>query len=174
MAVAETLVRGLARLLQDAGKCWPPRASPGRVVSVRPVCGRSRPGLSFPFLAGDLVLDGSSTLTLLTSTLQHLTQVFEQHLGSRNQNRGFVALPSHPAETAAILQAQFLFDVLQKTHSLKVCTYPVLQGGPVEVAGTTSEQPPLVPIAPVWPTGSMGQMALTGLLRGVVAQHDSL
>ncbi|XP_072731604.1 serine/threonine-protein kinase 11-interacting protein isoform X1 [Ciconia boyciana] len=87
MAAAETLVRGLARLLQDAG---------------------------------DLVLDGSSTLTLLTPTLQHLTQVFEQHLGSRNQNRGFVALPSHPAETAAILQAQFLFDVLQKTHSLKL------------------------------------------------------
>ncbi|XP_066179003.1 serine/threonine-protein kinase 11-interacting protein [Sylvia atricapilla] len=90
-AAAETLVRGLARLLQDAG---------------------------------DLVLDGSSTLTLLTSTLQHLTQVFEQHLGSRNQNRGFVALPSHPAETAAILQAQFLFDVLQKTHSLKLVHVP--------------------------------------------------
>ncbi|NXU41372.1 S11IP protein, partial [Drymodes brunneopygia] len=73
---------------------------------------------------GDLVLDGSSTLTLLTSTLQHLTQVFEQHLGSRNQNRGFVALPSHPADTAAILQAQFLFDVLQKTHSLKLIHVP--------------------------------------------------
>ncbi|NXX56580.1 S11IP protein, partial [Scopus umbretta] len=73
---------------------------------------------------GDLVLDGSSTLTLLTSTLQHLTQVFEQHLGSRNQNRGFVALPSHPAETAAILQAQFLFDVLQKTCSLKLVHVP--------------------------------------------------
>ncbi|NXN52053.1 S11IP protein, partial [Rynchops niger] len=69
-------------------------------------------------------LDGSSTLTLLTPTLQHLTQVFEQHLGSRNQNRGFVALPSHPAETAAILQAQFLFDVLQKTHSLKLVHVP--------------------------------------------------
>ncbi|NXY82104.1 S11IP protein, partial [Alcedo cyanopectus] len=73
---------------------------------------------------GDLVLDGSSTLTLLTPTLQHLTQVFEQHLGSRNQNRGFVALPSHPAETATILQAQFLFDVLQKTHSLKLVHVP--------------------------------------------------
>ncbi|KFO13491.1 Serine/threonine-protein kinase 11-interacting protein, partial [Balearica regulorum gibbericeps] len=71
-----------------------------------------------------LILDGSSTLTLLTPTLQHLTQVFEQHLGSRNQNRGFVALPSHPAETAAILQAQFLFDVLQKTHSLKLVHVP--------------------------------------------------
>ncbi|NXL95976.1 S11IP protein, partial [Alectura lathami] len=73
---------------------------------------------------GDLVLDGSSTLTLLTPTLQHLTRVFEQHLGSRNQNRGFVALPSHPAETAAILQAQFLFDVLQKTRSLKLVHVP--------------------------------------------------
>ncbi|KGL87647.1 Serine/threonine-protein kinase 11-interacting protein, partial [Charadrius vociferus] len=73
---------------------------------------------------GDLDLDGSSTLTLLTPTLQHLTQVFEQHLGSRNQNRGFVALPSHPAETATILQAQFLFDVLQKTHSLKLVHVP--------------------------------------------------
>ncbi|NXH19074.1 S11IP protein, partial [Bucco capensis] len=73
---------------------------------------------------GDLILDGSSTLTLLTPTLQHLTQVFEQHLGSRNQNRGFVALPSHPADTAAILQAQFLFDVLQKTHSLKLIHVP--------------------------------------------------
>ncbi|NWH80844.1 S11IP protein, partial [Piaya cayana] len=73
---------------------------------------------------GDLVLEGSSTLTLLTPTLQHLTRVFEQHLGSRNQNRGFVALPSHPAETAAILQAQFLFDVLQKTYSLKLVHVP--------------------------------------------------
>lgn len=73
---------------------------------------------------GDLVLDGSSTLTLLTPTLQHLTRVFEQHLGSRNQHRGFVALPSHPAETTAILQAQFLFDMLQKTHSLKLIHVP--------------------------------------------------
>ncbi|POI30722.1 hypothetical protein CIB84_005527 [Bambusicola thoracicus] len=72
---------------------------------------------------GDLVLDGSSTLTLLTPTLQHLTRVFEQHLGSRNQHRGFVALPSHPAETTAILQAQFLFDMLQKTHSLKTVNF---------------------------------------------------
>lgn len=146
MAAAETLVRGLARLLQDAGKWRPPRASPGRVASVPPVREHSGPGPSFPCPAGDLVLDGSSTLTLLTSTLQHLTQVFEQHLGSRNQNRGFVALPSHPAETAAILQAQFLFDVLQKTHSLKVRTQ---RGRPVEVAGTASEQPPQVPVVPV-------------------------
>nr|XP_032630379.1 serine/threonine-protein kinase 11-interacting protein isoform X2 [Chelonoidis abingdonii] len=74
--------------------------------------------------SGDLVLDGTSTLTLLTSTLQHLTQVFEQHLVSRNQNRGFVALPSHPADTCAILQAQFLFDILQKTLSLKLVHVP--------------------------------------------------
>lgn len=85
----------------------------------RPATALTGPPCS-PFPVGDLVLDGSSTLTLLTPTLQHLTRVFEQHLGSRNQHRGFVALPSHPAETAAILQAQFLFDVLQKTHSLKV------------------------------------------------------
>ncbi|KAJ7405283.1 serine/threonine-protein kinase 11-interacting protein-like protein [Willisornis vidua] len=124
MAGAETLVRGLARLLQDAGKWRPLRTSLGRVVSVPPLCRHSRPGPSFVFPAGDLVLDGSSTLTLLTPTLQHLTQVFEHHLGSRNQNRGFVALPSHPAETAAILQAQFLFDVLQKTHSLKLVHVP--------------------------------------------------
>lgn len=74
---------------------------------------------------GDLVLDGTSTLTLLTSTLQHLTQVFEQHLVSRNQNHGFIALPSHPADTSTILQAQFLFDILQKTLSLKVCNEKV-------------------------------------------------
>ncbi|XP_075770574.1 serine/threonine-protein kinase 11-interacting protein isoform X3 [Pelodiscus sinensis] len=73
---------------------------------------------------GDLVLDGTSTLTLLTSTLQHLTQIFEQHLGSRNHSHGFVALPSHPADTSAILQAQFLFDVLQKTLSLKLIHVP--------------------------------------------------
>ncbi|XP_019378228.1 PREDICTED: serine/threonine-protein kinase 11-interacting protein isoform X2 [Gavialis gangeticus] len=90
-APRETLVRSLARLLQDSG---------------------------------DLVLDGTSTLTLFTSTLQHLTHVFEQHLVSRNQNHGFVALPSHPADTSAILQAQFLFDVLQKTLSLKLIHTP--------------------------------------------------
>ncbi|XP_042323994.1 serine/threonine-protein kinase 11-interacting protein isoform X2 [Sceloporus undulatus] len=70
--------------------------------------------------SGDLILDGTSTLTLFTSTLQTLTQIFEQHLLPRNQNHGFIALSSHPAETSAILQAQFLFDVLQKTLSLKL------------------------------------------------------
>lgn len=83
---------------------------------------RGEVGNGWISFAGDLVLDGTSTLTLFTSTLQHLTHVFEQHLVSRNQNHGFVALPSHPADTSAILQAQFLFDVLQKTLSLKVGT----------------------------------------------------
>ncbi|XP_074857737.1 serine/threonine-protein kinase 11-interacting protein isoform X2 [Carettochelys insculpta] len=73
---------------------------------------------------GDLVLDGTSTLTLLTSSLQHLTQIFEHHLVSRNQTHGFIALPSHPADTSAILQAQFLFDILQKTLSLKLIHIP--------------------------------------------------
>ncbi|XP_033015682.1 serine/threonine-protein kinase 11-interacting protein [Lacerta agilis] len=74
--------------------------------------------------SGDLILDGTSTLTLFTSTLQILTQIFEQHLLPRNQNHGFIALSSHPAETSAILQAQFLFDVLQKTLSLKLVHVP--------------------------------------------------
>lgn len=76
---------------------------------------------SSPFSSGDLILDGTSTLTLFTSTLQILTQIFEQQLVPWNQSHGFIALSSHPAETPAILQAQFLFDVLQKTLSLKVC-----------------------------------------------------
>ncbi|KAJ6665574.1 hypothetical protein lerEdw1_003417 [Lerista edwardsae] len=74
--------------------------------------------------SGDLILDGTSTLTLFTSTLQILTRIFEQHLVPRNQNHGFIALSSHPAETSAILQAQFLFDVLQKTPSLKLIHVP--------------------------------------------------
>uniref|UniRef100_A0A8C3CYT5 Serine/threonine-protein kinase 11-interacting protein n=1 Tax=Cairina moschata TaxID=8855 RepID=A0A8C3CYT5_CAIMO len=74
--------------------------------------------------AGDQVLEGSSTLTLPAGTLQLLTRLLEQLLGPREQARGFVALPSHPAETAAVLQAQFLFDVLQKTRSLKLIHVP--------------------------------------------------
>ena len=71
---------------------------------------------------GDCVLDGSSTLTLQVSHLQHLTRLFEQHLISRTHQHGFLALPSHPADTASLLQVQFLFDVLQKTLSMKVHT----------------------------------------------------
>lgn len=74
---------------------------------------------------GDLVLDGSSTLTLPASTLQQLTRLFEQYLLSRSQQHGFLALPSHPADTTSLLQLQFLFDVLQKTVSLKIINPPV-------------------------------------------------
>ncbi|XP_069473055.1 serine/threonine-protein kinase 11-interacting protein isoform X2 [Ambystoma mexicanum] len=69
---------------------------------------------------GHLVVSGTNTLTLLTSVLQHLTHLFEQHLLPRTQTHGFIALPSHPADSPAILQAQFLFDILQKTPSLKL------------------------------------------------------
>ncbi|XP_034720239.1 serine/threonine-protein kinase 11-interacting protein isoform X2 [Etheostoma cragini] len=69
---------------------------------------------------GDLVLDGSSTLTLPAASLQQLIRLFEQYLLPRSQQHGFLALPSHPADTASLLQLQFLFDVLQKTISLKL------------------------------------------------------
>lgn len=69
---------------------------------------------------GDSVLDGSSTLTLQAASLQQLNRLFEQYLLSRSQQHGFLALPSHPADTASLLHLQFLFDVLQKTISLKV------------------------------------------------------
>lgn len=79
---------------------------------------------SFPFSllpAGDAVLSGCSTLSLLTATLQQLNRVFELYLGPWGPGQtGFVALPSHPADSPVILQLQFLFDVLQKTLSLKV------------------------------------------------------
>ncbi|XP_076579725.1 serine/threonine-protein kinase 11-interacting protein isoform X1 [Chaetodon auriga] len=73
---------------------------------------------------GDLVLDGSSTLTLPAASLQQLTRLFEQYLLSRSQQHGFLALPSHPADTTSLLQLQFLFDVLQKTISLKLINPP--------------------------------------------------
>uniref|UniRef100_A0A672GBW2 Serine/threonine-protein kinase 11-interacting protein n=1 Tax=Salarias fasciatus TaxID=181472 RepID=A0A672GBW2_SALFA len=73
---------------------------------------------------GDVVLDGSSTLALPAAGLQQLTRLFEQYLLPRAQQHGFLALPSHPADTAALLQLQFLFDVLQKTVSLKLVNPP--------------------------------------------------
>uniref|UniRef100_A0A673G719 Serine/threonine-protein kinase 11-interacting protein n=1 Tax=Sinocyclocheilus rhinocerous TaxID=307959 RepID=A0A673G719_9TELE len=73
---------------------------------------------------GDSVLDGSSTLTLQVGCLQHLTQLFERHLLSRTHQHGFLALPSHPADTASLLEVQFLFDMLQKTVSLKLVNPP--------------------------------------------------
>ncbi|XP_010783732.1 serine/threonine-protein kinase 11-interacting protein [Notothenia coriiceps] len=76
---------------------------------------------------GASVLDGSSTLTLQAASLQQLTRLFEQYLLSRSQQHGFLALPSHPADTASLLQLQFLFDVLQKTISLKLINPPGVQ-----------------------------------------------
>ncbi|XP_049919526.1 serine/threonine-protein kinase 11-interacting protein isoform X2 [Epinephelus moara] len=73
---------------------------------------------------GDLVLGGTSTLTLPAASLQQLTRLFEQHLLSRSQQHGFLALPSHPADTDSLLQLQFLFDILQKTISLKLINPP--------------------------------------------------
>ncbi|XP_062270667.1 LOW QUALITY PROTEIN: serine/threonine-protein kinase 11-interacting protein [Scomber scombrus] len=73
---------------------------------------------------GDLVLDGSSTLTLQAASLQQLNRLFEQYLLSRSQQHGFLALPSHPADTTSLLHLQFLFDVLQKTISLKLINSP--------------------------------------------------
>ncbi|XP_072539908.1 serine/threonine-protein kinase 11-interacting protein [Salminus brasiliensis] len=73
---------------------------------------------------GDSVLDGSSTLTLQVDCVQHLTRLFEQYLLSRTHQHGFLALPSHPADTASLLQVQFLFDMLQKTISLKLISPP--------------------------------------------------
>ncbi|ELV10661.1 Serine/threonine-protein kinase 11-interacting protein [Tupaia chinensis] len=75
--------------------------------------------------SGDVVLSGCSTLSLPTATLQQLNHVFELHLGPWGPGQtGFVALPSHPADSPIILQLQFLFDVLQKTVSLKLVHVP--------------------------------------------------
>ncbi|XP_062048666.1 serine/threonine-protein kinase 11-interacting protein [Lepus europaeus] len=75
--------------------------------------------------SGDAVLSGCSTLSLLTGTLQQLNRIFELYLGPWGPGQtGFVALPSHPADSPIILQLQFLFDVLQKTLSLKLVYVP--------------------------------------------------
>ncbi|KAK1798796.1 hypothetical protein P4O66_007080 [Electrophorus voltai] len=73
---------------------------------------------------GDSVLDGSSVLTLHAGCIQHLTRLFEQYLLSRAHQHGFLALPSHPADTASLLQVQFIFDMLQKTLALKLVSPP--------------------------------------------------
>ncbi|XP_058259397.1 serine/threonine-protein kinase 11-interacting protein isoform X2 [Hemibagrus wyckioides] len=73
---------------------------------------------------GESVLDGSSTLTLQVTCVQHLTQLFEQYLLSCTHQHSFLALPSHPADTTTLLQVQFLFDMLQKTISLKLVHPP--------------------------------------------------
>ncbi|XP_046723866.1 serine/threonine-protein kinase 11-interacting protein isoform X2 [Silurus meridionalis] len=76
---------------------------------------------------GDSVLDGSSTLTLQVACIQHLTHLFEQYLISHPRQYSFLALPSHPADTTSLLQVQFLFDMLQKTVSLKLVHPPGLR-----------------------------------------------
>ncbi|KAM9039469.1 serine/threonine-protein kinase 11-interacting protein [Sarcophilus harrisii] len=117
--------------------------------------------------SGDLVLSGCSTLTLLTSTLQQLNHVFELHLGPWGLGQaGFVALPSHPADSPTILQLQFLFDVLQKTLSLKLVHVP----GPG----------PQGPIR-IFPFKSLKQLELRAVplhclcgLRGIYSQLETL
>ncbi|XP_036401115.1 serine/threonine-protein kinase 11-interacting protein [Megalops cyprinoides] len=88
-----------------------------------PSCGQSNLVQSLAALLrnnGDSVLDGTSTLTLRAGCLQHLTRLFQQYIHSRAHQHGFLALPSHPADTPSMLQVQFLFDMLQKTISLKL------------------------------------------------------
>uniref|UniRef100_A0A8D2C4A3 Serine/threonine-protein kinase 11-interacting protein n=1 Tax=Sus scrofa TaxID=9823 RepID=A0A8D2C4A3_PIG len=117
--------------------------------------------------SGDVVLSGCSTLSLLTATLQQLNHVFELHLGPWGPAQtGFVALPSHPADSPVILQLQFLFDVLQKTLSLKLVHVPGLGlPGPIKI----------------FPFKSLRQLELRGVplhclhgLRGIYSQLETL
>ncbi|PNI70645.1 STK11IP isoform 10 [Pan troglodytes] len=117
--------------------------------------------------SGDVVLSGCSTLSLLTPTLQQLNHVFELHLGPWGPGQtGFVALPSHPADSPVILQLQFLFDVLQKTLSLKL----------VHVAGPGPPGP-----IKIFPFKSLRHLELRGVplhclhgLRGIYSQLETL
>ncbi|XP_045431328.1 serine/threonine-protein kinase 11-interacting protein isoform X3 [Pipistrellus kuhlii] len=117
--------------------------------------------------SGDVVLSGCSTLSLLTATLQQLSHVFELYLGPWGPGQtGFVALPSHPTDSPVILQLQFLFDVLQKTLSLKL----------VHVPG-----PGLPGPIKIFPFKSLRQLELRGVpvhclhgLRGIYSQLETL
>ncbi|KAM5155738.1 serine/threonine-protein kinase 11-interacting protein isoform 1-T2 [Callospermophilus lateralis] len=117
--------------------------------------------------SGDVVLSGCSTLSLLTTTLQHLNRIFELYLGPWGPGQtGFVALPSHPADSPIILQLQFLFDVLQKTLSLKL----------VHIPG-----PGLPGPIKIFPFKSLRQLELRGVplhclhgLRGIYSQLETL
>lgn len=117
--------------------------------------------------SGDVVLSGCSTLSLLTATLQQLNHVFELYLGPWGPGQtGFVALPSHPTDSPVILQLQFLFDVLQKTLSLKL----------VHVPG-----PGLPGPIKIFPFKSLRQLELRGVpvhclygLRGIYSQLETL
>ncbi|XP_053453709.1 serine/threonine-protein kinase 11-interacting protein isoform X1 [Nycticebus coucang] len=117
--------------------------------------------------SGDVVLSGCSTLSLLTTTLQQLNHVFELHLGPWGPGQtGFVALPSHPADSPIILQLQFLFDVLQKTLSLKLVHVPGHDlPGPIKI----------------FPFKSLRQLELRGVplhclhgLRSIYSQLETL
>ncbi|XP_008057087.1 serine/threonine-protein kinase 11-interacting protein [Carlito syrichta] len=117
--------------------------------------------------SGDVVLSGCSTLSLLTTSLQQLNHVFELHLGPWGPGQtGFVALPSHPADSPVILQLQFLFDVLQKTLSLKLVHIPGPGfPGPIKI----------------FPFKSLRQLELRGVplhclhgLRGIYSQLEIL
>ncbi|KAF3824106.1 hypothetical protein GH733_008391 [Mirounga leonina] len=117
--------------------------------------------------SGDVVLSGCSTLSLLTATLQQLNHVFELHLGPWGPGQtGFVALPSHPADSPVILQLQFLFDVLQKTLSLKVAAL-------VHVPGSGLPGP-----IKIFPFKSLRQLELRGVplhcLRGLCGIYSQL
>ncbi|XP_013001608.1 serine/threonine-protein kinase 11-interacting protein isoform X1 [Cavia porcellus] len=117
--------------------------------------------------SGDVVLSGCSTLSLLTATLQQLNRVFELYLGPWGPGQtGFVALPSHPADSPTILQLQFLFDVLQKTLSLKL----------VHIPG-----PGLPGPIKIFPFKSLRQLELRGIplhclrgLQGIYSQLETL
>ncbi|XP_047578308.1 serine/threonine-protein kinase 11-interacting protein [Lutra lutra] len=114
--------------------------------------------------SGDVVLSGCSTLSLLTTTLQQLNHVFELHLGPWGPGQtGFVALPSHPADSPVILQLQFLFDVLQKTLSLKL----------VHIPGSSLPGP-----IKIFPFKSLRQLELRGVplhcLRGLCGIYSQL
>uniref|UniRef100_A0A8C7A124 Serine/threonine-protein kinase 11-interacting protein n=1 Tax=Neovison vison TaxID=452646 RepID=A0A8C7A124_NEOVI len=114
--------------------------------------------------SGDVVLSGCSTLSLLTATLQQLNHVFELHLGPWGPGQtGFVALPSHPADSPFILQLQFLFDVLQKTLSLKL----------VHIPGSSLPGP-----IKIFPFKSLRQLELRGVplhcLRGLCGIYSQL
>ncbi|XP_021585667.2 serine/threonine-protein kinase 11-interacting protein isoform X1 [Ictidomys tridecemlineatus] len=117
--------------------------------------------------SGDVVLSGCSTLSLLTTTLQQLNRIFELYLGPWGPGQtGFVALPSHPADSPIILQLQFLFDVLQKTLSLKL----------VHIPG-----PGLPGPIKIFPFKSLRQLELRGVplhclhgLRGIYSQLETL
>ncbi|XP_067890787.1 serine/threonine-protein kinase 11-interacting protein [Heterodontus francisci] len=109
-AAEDEFVQSLAKLLRSYGLQQIINAFPGEKDLSKKL--------------GDSVLSGTSTLSLLTIGLQLLHQLFEQHLLARKYQHGFVALPSHPSDTASVLEVQFLFDVLQKTISLKLVHPP--------------------------------------------------